>query len=130
MDRGPFHSCPECLWTFGSVRGLSQHRRQTHPTEYHAHNVPIAKQKAHWDHEELLILACAEIIIRRSGTRNINQWLVQITPGRTLEAIKGVHNSMRYALLLASLEQPEADSSELIEHNSSDPNEGAPVDMD
>ena len=100
------------------------------PVPAPAPNAPDGISCSQCAHCEAKGLACAEIIIRRSGTRNINQWLVQITPGRTLEAIKGVHNSMRYALLLASLEQPEADSSELIEHNSSDPNEGAPVDMD
>ena len=46
--------------------------------------------------------------------RNINQRLVQITPGRTLKSIKGVHKSKRYQELLASL-QREADSIELLE---------------
>ena len=46
--------------------------------------------------------------------RNINQRLVQITPGWTLDFIKGVCKSKRYKELLASL-QREADSSELIE---------------
>ena len=61
--------------------------------------------------------------------RNINQQLGQITPGQTLEAIKGVRKSMCYWELLAFLEQPEADSSELIERNSSHLREGALVDI-
>ena len=123
-------ACPKCQRAFGSARGLSLHRRRAHPTEYHAQNVPVARQKARWDHEELLILARAEIIFRRSGVRNINQRLVQITPGRTLEGIKGVRKSTRYRELLASLEQQEADSSELqLERTSSDPGEGAPDDI-
>ena len=99
-----------------------------YPTEYNAQNVPVARQKARWDHEELLILARAETVFRRSGVRNVNQRLAQITPGRTLEAIKGVRKSKRYQELLASLEQQEADSSEPIERSAS-PSEGAPVDM-
>ena len=39
------------------------------------------------------------------GVRNINQWLVQITPRQTLESIKGVRKGTRYGELLASLEQ-------------------------
>ena len=100
-----------------------------HPLEYHAQNVPVAKPKARWDHKELLILAHAEITIRLSGVRNVNQQLARITPGRTLEAIKGVSKSTKYRELLASLEQQEADGSEFVERNSSDPDEGAPVDI-
>ena len=96
MDAELLFACPECQRAFGSARGLSQHQHQVHPTEYHAQNVPVARQKACWDHEELLILARAEIIFRRSGVRNINQRLVEITPGQTLEAIKGVRKSMCY----------------------------------
>ena len=120
--------CPECSRAFWTTRGLSQHRRRAHPTEYHTQNVPVARQKTCWDHEELLILACAEIVFQRSGVRNVNKRLAQITPGRTLEAIKGVRKSKRYQELLASLEQQEADSSEPIERSAS-PSEGAPVDM-
>ena len=58
----------------------------------------------------------------------INQQLVQITPGRTLEAIKGVRKSMRYQELLASL-QPEAQSSDLIESKSVGPDLGSPNDF-
>ena len=119
--------CPECDRAFGSARGLSQHWRRAHPTEYHGENVPV-RQKARWDHEELLILARAEIALRGSGVRDINQRLVQITPGQTLDCIKGVHKSMRYRELLASL-QPEADASELIERNPNGPDLGAPDDI-
>ena len=129
MDAGPFHSCPECLRTFETVRDLSQHRRRAHPLEYHAQNVPIAKLKARWDHEELFILARAEITIRLSGVSNVNQQLARITPGRTLEAIKGVRKSTKYQELLASLEQQEADGSEFVERTLSVPDEGAPVDI-
>ena len=129
-DAGLLFACPECQHAFGSTRGLSLHRRRVHPTEYHAQNVPVARQKARWDHKELLILARTEIIFRRWGVRNINQRLVQITPGRTLEAIKRVRKSTRYRELLASIEQREADSSELLlEQTPSDPGEGAPDDL-
>ena len=129
-DAGLLFACPKCQHAFGSTRGLSLHWRRAHPTEYHAQNVPVARQKARWDHKELLILARTEIIFRRWGVRNINQRLVQITPGRTLEAIKRVRKSTRYRELLASIEQREADSSELLlEQTPSDPSEGAPDDL-
>ena len=104
---------------------LSQHRRRAHPAEYHAQNVPTVRTKARWDHEELLLLGCAELVFRRSGVRNINQPLVEITPGRTLESIMGVHKGARYEELLAQL-QLEADSRELLECATSGPNDGAP----
>ena len=110
------------------TRGLSQHRRRAHPTEYHAQNIPAARQKARWDHEKLLILARTEIVFRESGVRNINQRLVQIIPGRTLESINGVRKSTCYQELLASL-QLEADSSELIERDQTGPDPGAPSDI-
>ena len=66
--------------------------------------------------------------MRQSGVRNINQRLVEITPSWTFESIKGVHTS--YWELLASIEQREADSSELhLERTSSNPGEGAPDDI-
>ena len=127
-DVGLLSVCPECDRAFRSARGLSQHRRRAHPTEYHAENVPAARVKASWDHEELLIMARAEITLRVSGVRNINQRLVQITPGRTLESIKGVRKSTRYHELLASL-QPEAQSSEPIERVTVGPDQGSPDDF-
>ena len=122
-DTGLLSVCPECSRAFRSTRGLSQQQHRVHLNEYHAENVPIDRQNACWDHEELLVLARAEIVLRWSGVRNINQRLVQITPSRTLDAIKGVRKSMRYQELLASL-QREADSSELIERHASNPNPG------
>ena len=86
--------------------------------------MPAARIKACWDHEELLLLGCAELVFRRSGVRNINQRLVQITPGRTFEAIKGVHKSARYQKLLADL-LLEADSRELLERTTPSPSPGA-----
>ena len=59
------------------------------------------------------------------GVRNINQRLVEITPGRTLDSIQGVCKSLRYQELLASL-QREAEISELLEQSTSDSGPGAP----
>ena len=91
-----------------------------HPTEYHAEKVPTARVKASLDHEE--------IVLRVSRVSNTNQQLVKITPGRTLEAIKGVRKSTRYRELLASL-QPEVESSKFIEHEPVGPNPGSPNDL-
>ena len=66
-DAGLLIVCPKCDRAFGTTRDLSQHRRKAHPTEYHAKNVPTVRQKAPWDHEELLILARAEIALGGLG---------------------------------------------------------------
>ena len=125
-DTGLLSVCPECSRAFGSARGLSQHQRRVHPTVYHAENLPAARKKAGWDQEELLLLGRAELVFRLSGVRNINQRLLEITPGRTLEAIKGVRiKSAHYQELLADL-QPEADSRELLECTTPGPSSGVP----
>jgi len=86
--------------------------------------VPAAR-KTRWDQEELLLLGRAELVFRQLGVRNINQRLVEVTPGRTLEAIKGVRKRARYQELLADL-QPEADSRELLECTTPGPSSGVP----
>ena len=101
-DAGFLIVCPECDRAFGTARGLFQHLCRAHPPEYHADHVPTVRQKAGWDHEELLIVARAEIALRGSGVRNINQRLVKITPGRTLDSIKGVRKSTWYRELAVS----------------------------
>ena len=103
--------CPECQRAFKGKRGLAQHRRGKHPEEYHLENVPQPRKKARWDQEELFILAKTELALRRSGVKFINQALLEVTPGRTLEAIKGTRKSRKYQELLDSLQQ-ESDSGE------------------
>ena len=115
-----------CNNAFRLAKGLSQQRRRAHPTEYHAEDVLTARVKARWDHGELLIMARAEITLPVSGVRNINQRLAQITPDRTLKAIKEVRKSTRYHELLASL-QPEAQSGEPIEREMVGPDQGSPA---
>ena len=46
MDTGPLPICPECQQAFGMVRGLSQYQHRAHSAEYHAQNVPVARQRA------------------------------------------------------------------------------------
>ena len=79
-----------------------------------------------WDYVELLILARVELVFSQSGMRNINQQLIGITPGRTLESIKGTCKGTRYQTLLALL-QREADSSEPQKRITFDPD---PVALD
>lgn len=118
MHAGVLCVCPECSRAFGSAWGLSQHRRHAHPSEYHAENVPKPRKKALWDCEELILQARAELVFWKAGVRNINQQLVGITPGRTLQSIKGMCKSLAYRELLDS-SQPESDSSEPIERTTS-----------
>ena len=42
-DTGLLSVRHECSRAFSGARGLSQHRRRAHPTEYHAENVPVAR---------------------------------------------------------------------------------------
>ena len=81
---------------------------------YHLESVPQPRKKARWDQEELFILAKTELALRHSGVKFINQALLEVTPGRTLESIKGKRKSLKYRELLDSLQQ-ESDSSELPE---------------
>ena len=96
--------CPDCLRQFGSIRGLSQHRRRAHPEEYHLENVPKERKKARWDHEEMVLLARREIDLLAAGGRvNVNKCLTEAFPNRTLEAIKGVRKRPAYKELLRNL---------------------------
>ena len=115
--------CPDCGNAFKGIGGLNVHRRVCHPDVYHAARQPVATVKARWSHEEMVLVARAELELR--GTKppgGILRVLQSRFPDRTLEAIKCLHNKNgRYMEVLAALEAeeqtpdqelPEADSSE------------------
>ena len=68
--------CSKCSREF-----LAQHCRSAHPEQYHLEDVPQPHKKAHWDQEELFILARTELTLRRSGVRYINQALAMVMAG-------------------------------------------------
>ena len=67
------------------------HQRRMHEEVYHAAKVPKAQKKAHWDDEELVLLAREEICLTRLRVKNINSELIKVLPNRMLESIKSVH---------------------------------------
>ncbi len=112
MDSGgESYVCPDCSNAFNSRMGLNVHRRVKHPDVYHAARQPAASVKARWSHEELVLVARAELEIR--GT-NPPQGIVRVLhsrfPDRTFEAIKSLRNkNLRYKEILAALEVEEQD---------------------
>ena len=115
--------CPDCGNAFKGIGGFNVHHRACHPDVYHAARQPVARVKARWSHEEMVLVAHTELGL--CGTKppgGILRVLQSRFPDRTLEAIKCLRNkNRRYMEVLAALEAeqqtpdqelPEADSSE------------------
>ncbi|CAB4037351.1 reverse transcriptase [Paramuricea clavata] len=102
--------CPDCGVGFKGDRGLNGHRRSAHPDVYHAARQPAARVKARWSHEELVLIARAELELRRTKPRQgIVRALHSRFPDRSFEAIKCVRTkNPRYKELLVALEAEEA----------------------
>ena len=114
--------CPDCGNAFASERGLNVHRRAAHPEEYHASRQPVGRVKARWSHEELVLVARAELEIRRTKPKAaLVRELHSCFPDRSLEAIKSMRTkNPRYLEILASLEVEESDSTGGIRVDSTD----------
>ena len=98
--------CPECDNAFNSKGGLNVHRCVNHPDVYHAARQPAARAKAGWSHEELILLARAELEIRRTNPpQGVLRVLHSRFPDRTFEAIKSLRNkNLRYKEVLEAEE--------------------------
>ena len=84
--------------------GLSLHRRNAHPYEYHLANVPKERKKARWEHEEMVFLARREIEMARAAAGKVNvRELASLIPDRTYDAVKGVRRKTEYKDLLTFL---------------------------
>ena len=107
--------CPDCGGAFNGRGGLNVHRRARHPDVYHAARQPAARLKARWSHEELVLVARAELEIRGTDPpEGIVRVLHSRFPDRTFEAIKSVRNkNTRYKEILAALEVEEDHDGEL-----------------
>ena len=122
------YMCTECDNALNSKGGLNVHRRVSHPDVYHAARQPAARVKARWSHEELVLLARAELEIRRTNPpQGVLRVLHPRFPHRTFEAIKSLRNkNLRYNEDLAALEAKESASEPPAEvlfersHSSSD----------
>jgi hypothetical protein len=77
----------ECAREFRSKIGLGVHVTARHPEVANA-QICVERKKARWTQEEVRLLAELEATATLNGQRNINQYLVPLVPGRSLEAIK------------------------------------------
>ena len=102
--------CPDCYNAFNSKGGLNAHRRVSHPDVYHAARQPAARMKARWSHEELVLLARAELEIRRTNpVQGVLRVLHSRFPDRAFKAIKSLRNkNLRYKEVLSALEVEES----------------------
>ena len=84
---GGTHTYPDCGNAFNSAGGLNVHHRAKHPDVYHAARQPAAWVKARWSHEELVLVARAELEIRGTNPpQGVLRVLHSRFPNRTLEA--------------------------------------------
>ena len=112
--------CPDCGNAFKGTGGVNVHRCVCHPDVHRAARQPAARVKARWSHEEMVLVARAELEIRRAKPRGgILRVLQSRFPDWTLEAIKCLRNkNRRYMEVLEAEEQitdqelPVSDSNE------------------
>ena len=77
--------CKNCAKAYRTERGLNVHHMHMHEEEYRVENIPFTCVKAHWDGEELVLLAMEELWLTRLGEKNINHKLADKFPHRSLE---------------------------------------------
>lgn len=97
--------CPDCHRLFATKISLGVHRRRAHPAATNA-EINVERVKHQWSDEELRLMAREEALAlalaTRRGVRFLNQHLLTVVPGRTLEAIKGMRRFDRYRRLVAA----------------------------
>ena len=87
--------CEWCGIPYGSRRGLSQHKRHAHATEYHLECVPTFT-KERWSHEETVLVAREEIRLSRAGVSSVNFNIFRKFRNRMADAIKCLRRSASY----------------------------------
>lgn len=103
MDETPLYACefPGCDRTFDTKTGRGLHHRRGHPDWMdQRQNVAV---RARWNEEETRLLARKEVELLQSGTKFINQALLQSFSDRSLEAIKGKRKQPSYRQLVSDL---------------------------
>jgi len=96
---GPGHPCPDCDRVFSTKSGLGVHRRRAHEAI-----VNIERTRRQWSAEEQRMMAREEALAVHRGVRSgrfVNQHLLAVVPGRTLEA-KGMRKNGEYRRLVAA----------------------------
>ena len=88
--------CPDCPRSFGSQRGLSQHRRSAHGENYFKQLATVGKQKkkGRWTPGEVTAMSLAEAQYLTScqaqpSERELAAYLSGLFPSRSTEAIRG-----------------------------------------
>lgn len=103
--------CPNCERAFTTKIGLGVHRRAAHPAIANE-EIDVLRVKARWREEETRLMAREEALAVSRGVLYINQHLLTVVPGRTLEAIKGARRKPAYrSLVAAAMQDIEAASS-------------------
>ncbi|KAL0103799.1 hypothetical protein PUN28_017836 [Cardiocondyla obscurior] len=105
-----------CERTFTTKTGRGLHYRKAHP-DWYDERQNTTNIKARWNEEETLLLARKEVeLIKQGGIRFMNQALLEVFPGRSLEAIKGKRRQADYKELVISMvhEQDSSDSTEEV----------------
>lgn len=101
--------CPVCQRKLASYRGMRVHMRLQHPVEYND-SLPDPKvSHTVWSEEELARMAYYEsrtkvekILSKKMG---INQYLLSVLPGRTLDSIKSRRRFQDYKTLVETYVQ-------------------------
>lgn len=90
---------PGCGRSFETATGRGLHHRRAHP-DWYDQRQNIVHVKARWNDEETRLLAREEATLTRRNVKFLNQALLEIFPGRTLESIKGKRKQAAYKQLV------------------------------
>lgn len=98
-------TCEECRRSFSTKSGLGVHFKRAHPVEANE-RINVDRVKARWPQEEILLLARREVEASRLGVVNMNLYLHELCPNRSVEAIKGRRKLLSYkAVVQAELDR-------------------------
>ncbi|MDD9341491.1 MAG: hypothetical protein PV362_17975 [Providencia heimbachae] len=81
------------------------HKQRTHKCWYDSQLQGITPKKARWSIEKIEMMAKHEICLLTEHVTSINKFLFPLTPGRTLEAIKGQRRSNQYKDIIERLKR-------------------------
>ena len=111
----PFHA--PIVARFVNQSGLTLHTRKMHSASYHSKKTTyvlnVVHPKKRWTKIEVDTMAKAEadFVYNHPEVQNINQHLLSILEGRTLEGIKGKRKDARYKQLVNDLLAEKRDQS-------------------
>ena len=128
--------CSLCNKVCKSRSGLTLHMRKIHPSFFHDNKANelqnINQSKKRWTKAEIDTLAKAEadLIFNHPEVTNINQQLLSVMRGRTLEGIKGKRRDPTYKLLVNDLLMNMRDESLMRDSSPSQPGNNHDITVD